>query len=235
MKGRLFLIPGFIAETAPAGTFPANNTAIVNEIRYFIVEDLRTARRTLKKMNPDFPIDECSFKVIEKHEQILDFKEYLQPAIEGKSIGLLSEAGVPCVADPGSLFVRAAHELDIKVIPLVGPSSILLALMASGLNGQNFAFNGYLDIKPEQRIANIRKLEERAYRENQSQLFIETPYRNHALLDSLLKTCKPTTLLTIGCEIMSPGGFVLTKKIQEWSTSKIPDLNKKTVIFALGK
>jgi len=234
MKGKLFLIPGFISETNASHAFPSVNAELIKDIRNFIVEDIRTARRMLRKTIPDFDINSSIFFEIDKHTTNWDATEYLQPALKGEAMGLLSEAGVPCVADPGSVFVKKAHELGIRVIPLIGPSSILMGLMASGLNGQNFAFNGYIDIKPEQRMAKIKKLEERAYKEHQTQLFIETPYRNMQLVDCILKTCKPETLLMIAADITAASEYIKTKTINEWKKSGIPDLNKKTTIFAIG-
>ncbi len=205
---------------------------IINSIKYFIVEDIRTARRFLKKIDKEINIDELIFFALNKHTDKNQISEYLKPVFEGNNIGIISEAGTPCIADPGNIIVGMAHNFNIKVVPLVGPSSIVLAMMASGLNGQNFAFNGYLPIKDNERKNKIKTLEIISAKENQSQIFMETPYRNNKLLKEILNTCRKDTFLCIASNITAKNEFIKTMTIDEWKTN-IPDLNKKPSIFII--
>jgi 16S rRNA (cytidine1402-2'-O)-methyltransferase len=231
MKGNLYLIPTEIAENTIDWAIPTGVRQIVHSIRCFIVENERTARRQLLKMGITAPIDSLSFSVLDKHTDKTQLNNYLDPCLT-EHVGLLSEAGVPAVADPGSEIVAIAHQKGIKVVPLVGPSSIILALMASGMNGQSFAFHGYLPVKPPERIRRIKELELLAGRTKQTQIFIEAPYRNNQLLQDLVNTCNGTTSICVACNLNSPEEFVLTQPVSRWK-SKMPDLHKKPALFLL--
>ncbi len=229
--GHLYLIPVTLGESPVTSVLPEKVLDIIQHIDYYIVENVRTARRMLLKMGLRKSIDDLTFFTLDKHTDIKDIDSFLKPA-EQHDIGLLSEAGVPGVADPGAEIVRLAHEKNIRVIPLVGPSSLLLALMASGLNGQNFAFTGYLPVKKSERIRRIIELEKRSKTENQSQLFIETPYRNNQLLEDIVASCRNTTRLCIAADITLETELIKTKTIQEWS-DHLPDLHKRPALFIL--
>jgi 16S rRNA (cytidine1402-2'-O)-methyltransferase len=229
----LYLVPNVLAEGDWQLVMPAQIETILTNTRYFIVENIRTARRYMKQVNHEINIDECTFYEINKRTQVQDLPRFLKPLVDGKDIAVISEAGCPGVADPGADVVRMAHQRGFKVVPVVGPSSILLALMASGLNGQNFAFKGYLPVKPIERTKEIAALEKRIKTEKQTQIFIETPYRNNQLIADLLKTCSPSTLLCIAANITGEQEYIVTKTIQEWK-GKTPDLHKQPVIFLLG-
>lgn|SRR5574344_1240092 len=232
MNTTLYLIPNLISNSKISNAIPALNTEIINSIEVFIVENIRDARRFLKKINPAIDINSLIFIEINKNEKFEDILMELSKIEDGKKIGLLSDAGLPCVADPGNIVVMWAHRNKIKVIPLVGPSSIFLALMASGLNGQNFAFNGYIPIEKKDRINKIKQLENRSKCENQTQIFMDTPYRNNNLLSDLLQNLSADTKLCIACNIMEEDEYIDTKSIIEWGKIKI-DLNKKPCIFLL--
>lgn len=232
MIGKLFLIPSFIGNEDVSLSFPAYNIKIVDSLQYFIVEELRSARRFIKKICPTKNIDSIEFYLFNEHSSKSFISDLLKPCINGQNIGLLSEAGAPCIADPGAEVVFFAHKLNIKVVPLIGPSSILLALMASGLNGQNFAFVGYLPIKKSERIKAIKFYEKRSKQENQTQCFIEAPYRNMQLLDDILSAANPDTLLCIAYDITLPSQYICTKTIQDWKNN-IPDFQKHPAIFLL--
>ena len=236
MLGTLYLIPCPIAdESQPFDVMPEANRAIINSLDYFIVENTRSARRFLSKAKITRTIDSLEFCELNEHTvEMLEVEKMVKPILEGRSAGVISEAGVPGVADPGALVVELCHRKGIKVVPLVGPSSILMAVMASGLNGQSFAFNGYLPIKPPERSKAIKFFERRAQTENQSQLFIEAPYRNVKLVEQLLQVCSPATKLTIAMNITSPEEFIQTHTIKEWQKVTMPDMNKKPAIFILG-
>ena len=236
MNGTLYLIPCPISdETAPWDVLPAANRAVMDSLDYFIVENTRTARRFLSKAGIARPIAELEFRELNEHTVAgPDVEALVDPIAAGRSAGVISEAGVPGVADPGALVVEACHRRGIRVVPLVGPSSILLALMASGLNGQSFAFNGYLPVKPAERAQAIRCFERRARSERQSQLFIEAPYRNAKLLEQLLQVLAPDTRLTLAVDLTAPGGQVLTRTVAEWRRAPLPELNKRPAIFIIG-
>lgn len=231
MKGNLYLIPSFIGSDNTNESFPSINYEIVRQLKYFIVEEERSARRFLKKLVPEIVIDSLHFSLLNEHTSVKDIDKYLDPC-EIDSIGLLSEAGVPCVADPGSTIVHLAHNKGINIIPLVGPSSILMALMASGLNGQNFAFNGYLPIQKNDRAKALKNLEKRSRAENQSQIFIEAPYRNNQMFDDIIMHCDANSFLCIAVDIMQPSQLIKTKQIKDWKINK-PDLHKRPAIFIL--
>jgi 16S rRNA (cytidine1402-2'-O)-methyltransferase len=234
MSANLFLIPVTLGETSLSKTLPSYNREIILSIRYFIVENVRTARRFLKQTDAGILVDELTFFVLNKHTSQEELSGFLTPIAEGHSIGIISEAGCPAIADPGADVVAIAQQKNIPVVPLVGPSSILLALMASGFNGQNFAFHGYLPIEAADRIKTLKTLEQRIYSENQTQLFIETPYRNNKMTDDILKACKPATKLCIAADITLDTEYIKTKTISQWK-NHVPDLSKRPCIFALYK
>ncbi|GHU67335.1 S-adenosylmethionine-dependent methyltransferase [Bacteroidia bacterium] len=231
----LFLIPVPLGETPVSKVLPAYNREIIVSLRYFIVENIRTARRFLKQTDPEINIDELTFFTLNKHTSREDLSGFLQPVNEGYSVGVLSEAGCPAIADPGADVVALAQQKQIPVAPLVGPSSILLSLMASGFNGQNFAFSGYLPIDGDQRIKTLKMLEQRMISENQTQIFIETPYRNNTLAETILKTLKPSTCFCIAADITLETEWIKTQSIAGWKKQKLPDLSKRPSIFLLGK
>lgn len=230
----LYLIPTSLGECSFDHILPTHNTEIVTKLKYFIVEDVRTARRFLKKANPEIIIDDLSFFILNQHTTPEELSEFLRPMSNGNDMGVLSEAGCPAIADPGADVVAIAQKSNFSVVPLVGPSSILLSLMASGFNGQSFAFVGYLPIQPVERSKALKKLENRAYTENQSQIFIETPYRNMKMLDEILHTCQPNTRLCIAVDITLENEFIKTKTIKEWKNN-LPDLSKRPCIFLIYK
>jgi 16S rRNA (cytidine1402-2'-O)-methyltransferase len=232
MAGTLYLIPTPLGESPHERIFPEINAQIIRKLDCFIVENLRSARRFLRSAGYKKSFDEVQLFEIDKHAPHPEKKEYLKPLLDGQDTGLLSEAGAPGVADPGSEIIRLAHQHRIKVVPLIGPSSVLLALMASGLNGQQFAFSGYLPIKKPQRKKAIQLLEKRSKAENQSQIFIETPYRNISLLNDIIQTCMPGTLLCIAADITTNSEFIQTKTIKEWKRI-IPEIHKRPAIFIL--
>ena len=230
----LYLIPTSLGESTFDSILPARNTQIVTDLKYFIVEDVRTARRFLKKANPAIDIDTLTFFILNQHTSPEEISDFLKPMVGGNDMGVLSEAGCPAIADPGADVVAIAQRNNFSVVPLVGPSSILLSLMASGFNGQSFAFVGYLPIQPEERSKSLKRLESRAYSENQSQIFIETPYRNMKMLEEILKTCQPNTRLCIAADITLETEFIKTKTIREWK-NQLPELNKRPCIFLIYK
>lgn len=233
MKGKLYLIPNLLGEGNPESVIPADVLDTIRSIRYFIVEDIRTARRFLAKIKSLYKIDDMVFFELNEHTPVTSIAPYLEP-INDADIGIISEAGAPGVADPGADIVRLAHQKGIRVIPLTGPSSILLAIMAAGLNGQSFAFNGYLPVKKPERISRIKFFEKRALTENQTQVFIETPYRNMQLLEDFIAVCLPGTMLGIAANITQEDEFIRTLPISEWKKIKV-DLHKKPAIFLIGK
>jgi 16S rRNA (cytidine1402-2'-O)-methyltransferase len=232
--GKLYLLPTPIGDNNVFESIPSYNKTIIDSLRIFVVEEIRTARRFLRKITPDFPIDDCRFYILNEHTlSSVDLSQILQFAMEGQSIGVISEAGLPCIADPGSELVSLAQKNDIRVVPLTGPSSITMTLMASGLCGQNFAFHGYLPTNRTELIDKIRKLEQHSRSYRQTQLFIETPYRNNQLFDALLTACKADTLLCIACNITQSDEYIKTKTIVLWKKTPPPLLHKKPTVFAL--
>ena len=230
----LYLIPTSLGECSFDKILPAQNTQIVTDLRHFVVEDVRTARRFLKKANPAIEINDLTFYVLNQHTTPEELSSFLSPMFAGHDLGVLSEAGCPAIADPGADVVAMAQKNNFIVVPLVGPSSILLSLMASGFNGQSFAFVGYLPIQPADRAKMLRKLENRAYTEDQSQIFIETPYRNMKMLEEILQVCQPNTRLCIAVDITLETEFIKTKTVKEWKT-QLPDLSKRPCIFLIYK
>lgn len=236
MKGTLYLIPCPVSdETAPWDVLPAANRAVMDSLDYFIVENTRTARRFLAKAGIARPIDALEFRELNEHTAAgREVEELVAPLLGGRSAGVISEAGVPGVADPGALVVEACHRRGIRVVPLVGPSSILLAMMASGLNGQSFAFNGYLPVKPPERAQAIRRFERRARAEGQAQLFIEAPYRNAKLLEQLLQVLAPATKLSVALDITASDQWIATRSVEEWRRSRLPEMQRRPAIFIIG-
>ncbi len=236
MSATLYLIPCPISDdTAVADVTPAANQAIIDSLDYFIVENTRSARRFLSKSGYAKAIDEATFVELNEHTTSpTEIARMIEPLKAGRSAGVISEAGVPAVADPGQAVVELCHKHNIRVVPLVGPSSILMAVMASGLSGQSFAFNGYLPIKEPERSKTIKRLESRARTEHQSQLFIEAPYRNVKLLEQMLKSLNPDTRLCIACDITSKSEYIRTQTVAQWRKSTMPDIQKRPTIFIIG-
>ena len=234
METALYLIPVTLGDTAIEKVLPAHNKEIILGIKHFIVEDIRSARRFLKKVERSINIDELMFYPLNNHTSPEDISGYLKPLQAGESMGVISEAGCPAVADPGADVVAIAQRKNLKVVPLVGPSSIILSVMGSGFNGQSFAFHGYLPIEPVERIKRIKALEGRIYAEDQTQLFIETPYRNNKMMEDIVKNCRPQTKLCIAANITCEGEYIKTKTVKEWQ-GKLPDLSKIPCIFLIYK
>lgn len=229
-KGILYLVPITIAENS-LHTLPAEVYTHTATLQYYFVENVRTARRFLKSLHKELVIDEMHFSEIDKHNgaDIALLKKWLN---EGKQVGVMSEAGCPGIADPGAELAGIAHSIGAKVVPLTGPSSIILSLMASGLNGQSFAFNGYLPIKDPVRTQKLKSLEAHSKKENQTQIFIETPYRNNQFLDELLKQCQGNTRLCVAVNVSAEDSYIKTKTINEWKQQK-PELPKAPAVFLL--
>jgi 16S rRNA (cytidine1402-2'-O)-methyltransferase len=231
-KGKLYLIPAPLSDSDVAGYIPKGVRDRINKLKYFVVEDLRTARRYISKLKIDTPIDDLTFSLFNEHTDVKAISSLLTPVFQGYDLGLLSDAGMPCIADPGEELVQIAHSNDITVVPLVGPSSIFLALAASGLSGEKFSFEGYLPVKVPDLVKTIGKLEQQSRQAGQSKIFIETPYRSAKIFETLLNLCSPDTLVCVACNITSPDEFIKTKRVKEWKKN-IPDLNKKPCIFIL--
>ena len=228
----LYLIPVTLGNSTIERVLPSENRNFILKIKHFIVEDVRSARRFLKKTDKEINIDELTFYELNQHTSSAEISTFLAPMKKGFDMGIISEAGCPAIADPGAEIVRLAQERGYRVIPLVGPSSILLSLMASGFNGQNFAFVGYLPIQSNERTKALKKLENRILAENQTQIFIETPYRNMKLLDDILRHCSPQTKLCIAADITLENEFIRTKSIRDWKKEKV-DIDKRNCIFLL--
>lgn len=232
MEPALYLLPVTLGDTSIDMVLPSYNREVISGIRHFIVEDVRSARRFLKKADKETDIDALTFYTLNKHTSPEEISGYLKPLIEGQPMGVISEAGCPAVADPGADVVAIAQRKNLRVIPLVGPSSIILSVMASGFNGQSFAFHGYLPIEPAERAKKIKALEHRIYNEHQTQLFIETPYRNNKMIEDILHNCRPQTKLCIAANITCEGEYIKTKTVKEWQ-GRTPDLSKIPCIFLL--
>ena len=233
MTGTLYLIPTTIGSENWAMVIPQGVINRTQSLKHFIVEDIRTTRRYLSRIGVLTPIDQLEFQLLNEHTQQIEIEGLLKPLLQGIDVGLLSEAGLPAIADPGSQLVAIANRKGIKVVPLTGPSSIFLTLMASGLNGQNFAFIGYLPVKSDERKKRIKQIELRSKQEKQTQIFIEAPYRNNHVFEDILKECNTETSLTLGVELTTSTEFIATKKIREWKNSSPPDINKKNCVFCL--
>ncbi len=234
MQPSIFLIPVTLGNTPVEQVLPSYNNSIIIQIKYFIVENIRSARRFLKQVDKSIDIDSLTFFELNKHTKPEEIESYLHPITKGHHIGIISEAGCPAIADPGADIVAIAQHKGYKVIPLVGPSSILLSLMASGFNGQSFAFQGYLPVDANERIKSIKSLEQRIYKEQQTQIFIETPYRNQKLVEDLIKNCLPSTKLCIAMNITCEDEFIKTLPINSWA-KKLPNMDKNPCIFLLYK
>ena len=231
--GKLYLVPALLGGTLAEQVIPLGTLEKVRALRFFVVENVRTARRMLGKMHMPCPIDELEFVELDKHNpENPDLLAYLGKALDGQDIGLMSEAGSPCVADPGALIVELAHQAGIQVVPLTGPNAMILALMASGFNGQSFCFHGYLPIKNQERVRKIKELEHRSMANNETELFIETPFRNNAMIEDLLKNCRPNTMLCVASNITTEDEKIVSKPISEWKSIKY-DWNKKPAVFLI--
>ena len=236
LETALYLIPVTLGETEINQVLPSYNHDIIVNIKHFIVEKIRSARRFLKKVEKSIDIDELTFYELNRHTDRKIIGEYLNPVIkEKKSVGIISEAGCPAIADPGADVVAIAQSKKIRVVPLVGPSSIIMSVMASGFNGQSFAFNGYLPVEVPQRIKALKKLENKVWNENQTQIFIETPYRNQKMIETIISSLKPATKVCIAAGITCSEEFIKTRTASEWKKEKIPELGKIPCIFLLGK
>lgn len=232
-KGSLYLIPVPLAEDAAKASYTFLHQDIINSIQEYVVENEKTARKFLKEAGLKRPQSELIIHDYGKHQrEKVDYQKLFSSALQGRDIGLMSEAGCPAIADPGSEVVAEAHKRGIRVIPMVGPNSILLSLMASGFNGQQFSFYGYLPIDKGARTKRLKELEQQSQREKATQIFIETPFRNNQLLTDLLKSCKPQTQLCIACNITGSDEYIVTKTLAKWKDEKI-DLHKKPCIFLL--
>jgi 16S rRNA (cytidine1402-2'-O)-methyltransferase len=234
-KGNLYLIPTTLGDTPSLDSIlPSNNHLIVHSLKHFIVEKIRTARRFLKETGHPVPIDEMTFYELNKHTPAHEIPHFLKVVEKGVSVGLISEAGTPAVADPGSVVVQLAHQKKIRVIPMVGPNSIILSLMASGFNGQQFTFHGYLPKEGAGLNKKIKSLEAEVIKNGTTQIFIETPFRNNKLLQNLIQQCKPQTLLCIAANVTLPEEKIVTQTIGQWK-KETADLNKKPAVFLLGR
>jgi 16S rRNA (cytidine1402-2'-O)-methyltransferase len=231
MAGNIYLIPVTLGGDDFMNVIPEKVISLTKSLRYFIVEDLRSARRFLRLIDRGFPVNESAFFELNNHTSDSEISGFLDPAMRGFDTGIMSEAGLPGIADPGAKIVALAHKKSLKVIPLSGPSSIILALISSGFNGQNFTFNGYLPVKPAERISRIRELEKEA-RGGYAQIFMETPYRNQKMFESLISVCNNETMLCIASDITLPSESIRTMKIIDWKKNNL-SLNDKKVIFVL--
>ena len=231
--GTLYLIPVTLGDDNIAQVLPANVVTTAQQLTHFVVESEKPARQFLSALKTVKPVRELTLNLLNEHTQDKDITALLAPLLQGQDVGLMSDAGCPGVADPGAKLVALAHQKSIKVMPLVGPSSILLALMASGLNGQQFAFLGYLPVDKAQRVLKIKEIEKRAQAHSETQIFIETPYRNMHMLEALLSTCNANTRLCIASQVSLPDEMIVTKTINGWKQSTLPDLHKKPTVFLL--
>ena len=231
--GKLYLVPTLLGATSAEYVIPQGTLETVRTLRFFVVENIRTARRMLSKMHMPCPIDELEFVELDKHNpHNPDLMTYLGKALEGQDIGLMSEAGTPCVADPGALIVELAHQAGIQVVPLTGPNAMILALMASGFNGQSFCFHGYLPIKNPERAQKIKALERQSMANDETEMFIETPFRNNAMIEDILKCCHPNTMLCVASDITMEDEKIVSKPIFDWKSIKY-DWNKKPAVFLI--
>jgi len=233
-KGSLYLIPTRLGDNPPLEVLPISIKKVIEDIDYYIVENEKTARRFIKRISPNKSQPKLKLSVLNKYTTEGERNTFLNPCLEGESIGLLSEAGCPSIADPGSDIVSLAHQMQLRVIPLVGPSSIILALMASGMNGQGFSFNGYLPIDKSERKSKLKTLERLSNEHNQAQIFIETPYRNMKMLEDLANVLQPNTRVCVACDLTLPTEFIKTMSAKEWKHNK-EDLHKRPSIFIIQK
>ena len=233
-KGKLYLIPTTLGDCNIDDVLPMSINRTINFIDIFIVENEKTARKCIKSTNPDKIQANLKLFSLNKHTQVNEHNAMIQPCIEGKNVGLMSEAGCPGVADPGAVIVKLAHEKGIQVVPLVGPSSILLAIMASGMNGQSFTFNGYIPIDKSEKKTYLKLLEKISQEKNQSQIFIETPYRNNKMLEDILQALQPSTHLCVATDITLPTEYIKTMKVAEWKNATV-DLHNRPTIFIIHR
>ncbi len=233
MAGTLYLIPVPLGPTAPQASLPSNVLAVIRPLTHFVVEQAKTARAFLKAAGTDAPLQSLLLEELNEHTKDSALDRLLEPLRAGHDVGLLSEAGCPAVADPGANLVALAQKENIRVVPLIGPSSLLLALMASGLNGQRFAFQGYLPTKEADRSKALRDLESESRKRQQTQLFIETPYRNRAMFDTILQACQPTTRMTVATDLTLPTESVLTRTILAWKKQTPPEIERRPTVFLL--
>ena len=232
MKGSLYIIPVLLGGEDISALIPEGTLNKIRPLRYFIVENSKSARHFLKLAAITTSQQDLVISEIDKHTDNIPYEQFIKPALEGHNVGLLSEAGAPAVADPGAGFILAAHRAGIRVIPLTGPSSLLLALMASGLNGQSFCFHGYLPVNRDEKNQKIKQLERDAQFKKQTQLFIETPYRNNQLLKDLVETLSPGIKLCIACNLTMENEYIKTQTIASWK-KELPDLHKKPAVFLI--
>ena len=232
--GKLYLIPVIMGECDPMDVLPQTVKRVVELIDYYIVENEKTARKSIKGVLPEKKQSELVLFALNKHTDAKEHLNFIEPLLAGKNMGLMSEAGCPGVADPGAVIVKLAHEKGIQVIPLVGPSSILLAMMASGMNGQSFTFNGYLPIDKGEKKSALKNFEKLSFDKNQSQIFIETPYRNNKLLEDILQALQPSTHLCIATDITLPTEYIKTLRVADWKKTKV-DLHNRPTIFIIHK
>ena len=233
-KGKLYLFPAPLGTEPVSHILPPYHLEILDKMDLFFVENIRTSRRYLKKINPFIDIDSLEFVILDKYTGELFLTPYIQQFKEGRNAAMLSEAGVPCIADPGSKLVMLMQEADLQVVPLPGPSSVLQGLMASGMTGQKFTFHGYLPIPGKERAEALKELERRSASENGTQIFIETPYRNVELFKSILRHCRKDTQLCIACQIMQDNEWIVTRTVEEWQGEQ-PDIHKKPAVFLLSR
>jgi 16S rRNA (cytidine1402-2'-O)-methyltransferase len=232
--GKLYLIPVTMGECDPMEVLPQTVKRTIEFIDYYIVENEKTARKSIKGVLPEKKQSELVLFALNKHTDAREHLNFIKPLLAGKNMGLMSEAGCPGVADPGAVIVKLAHEKGIQVIPLVGPSSILLAMMASGMNGQSFTFNGYLPIDKGEKKSALKNFEKLSFDKNQSQIFIETPYRNNKLLEDILQALQPSTHLCIATDITLPTEYIKTLRVADWKKTKV-DLHNRPTIFIIHK
>lgn len=233
MTGTLYLLPCTLGDTPAEQVLPQHVIDIARQLKHFVVEQPKTTRQFLSALKPEHPIQSLHFATLNEHTESRELEGLLAPLLAGEDVGIVSEAGCPGIADPGADLVNLAHRRGIRVVPLVGPSSILLALMASGLNGQCFAFHGYLPIAEADRNKAIAALEAESAKRKQTQMFIETPYRNEKLFAALLARCRPQTLLCVACDITLPGELIQTRSVEQWKSQPAPQLNKRPSLFLL--
>ncbi len=232
-SGTLYLIPVTLGDDNIHAVLPPNVVEIAQKLEHFVVENEKSARQFLSLIKPLKPIRELQLELLNEHTDDKTLPNLLKPLLAGQDVGLMSEAGCPAVADPGAKLVALAHQKDIRVTPLTGPSAILLALMASGLNGQQFAFLGYLPVDKAARTLKLKEIEKRSQTHKETQIFIETPYRNQQMLETILNTCNANMRLCVACHISFHDELIITKRISEWKQSALPDLNKKPTVFLL--
>ena len=233
-KGKLYLIPTRLGDNPPLEVLPISIKRIIENIDYYIVENEKTARRFIKKISSGKSQASLKINILNKFTEETELPDYLNPCLDGKNVGLLSEAGCPAIADPGAEIVKIAHQKEIHVVPLVGPSSILLALMSSGMNGQSFAFNGYLPIEKSERKSALKQLERLSFEKKQTQIFIETPYRNNKMLEDICASLNVHTRVCVACDITLPTEYIKTQTVKEWKHTAV-DLHKRPSIFIIQK